>query len=386
MANLSPSKERIFLSAPHMGGREQDYVKQAFDTNWIAPLGENVDRFEQGLSSLCEELPVVALSSGTAALHLALQLVGVCAGDTVLCQSFTFCASANPIRYLGATPVFIASERKTWNISPEALEEAIRAQVAKGKRPKAIVIVHLYGRPALIDEILAVANKYDVPVVEDAAESLGSTYKGRPTGVFGRYGVLSFNGNKIITTSGGGALICPSKLEAEQAKHLATQARDPAPFYLHSQIGYNYRLSNVCAGIGRGQLEVLATRVLQKRAVFERYREILKSYAEIEFSPSGPDFVENRWLTTVTILPEVARNIDLIAVLAKLNSLNIECRPLWKPMHTQPVFADYEYFGDDVESGLFARGLCLPSSTSMKAEQQEFVADALVSTLGFKAR
>lgn len=383
MQKLIPFPKRLYLSAPHMGGSELEYVHHAFDTNWIAPLGENVDRFESELSEFYESRPMVALCSGTAALHLALQLAGVGPGDTVLCQSFTFCASANPICYLGASPVFVGSENLTWNMSPGALEDAICSLISKGKRPKAVVVVNLYGRPALIRELLAITTKYEIPVIEDAAESMGSTYDGRPTGVFGHFGIVSFNGNKIITTSGGGALICPSKKEADSAKHLATQARDPAPYYLHSRIGFNYRLSNVCAGIGRGQLEILKTRVKQKRAIYERYMELLKPFGEIEFLPSIAGCFENRWLTTITIEESAATNVNLYGVLSKLNELNIECRPLWKPLHTQPVFSNTEYFGDNTESGLFARGLCLPSSTSMTPDEQMFVVEALVQMLGF---
>lgn len=381
---LIRQKKRIFLSAPHMGNKEIEYINKAFDTNWIAPLGENVDQFERALSQRCEGRDVVALSSGTAALHLALARAGVRHGDYVLCQSFTFCASANPIVYLGATPVFIGSEAQTWNACPQAFEDAVKKLIARGRSPKAFVYVHLYGVPAKIDELNAIARKYDIVMIEDAAESLGSTYKGKQTGTFGDYGVLSFNGNKIITTSGGGALICPSREEYDKVKFLSTQAREPAPYYLHQEIGYNYRLSNICAGIGRGQMEVLDQRVAARRDVYSRYIELLRNYSEIEFLPELAENFSNRWLTTITLEKSFAEKTPVFQLLERLETLNIECRPLWNPLHLQPVFKECEYYGDRREEDLFRRGLCLPSCSSMTVLEQEDVVEALLTFAGLK--
>lgn len=360
-----------------MGGTEIKYIQHAFDTNWIAPLGPNVDGFEHDLEKyLGQEVSVAALSSGTAAIHLALIILGVKAGDEVLCQSMTFSASANPIVYLGATPVFIDSEQATWNMSPTYLKEAIEDRIAKGKKPKAIILVHLYGMPALIDEIVEISQQYKIPIIEDAAEAVGSTYKKRPLGTFGEMGILSFNGNKIITTSGGGALISKNIDWIKKARFLSTQARDQAPHYQHSEIGYNYRISNVLAGIGRGQMEVLAQRVAQRRFNYEYYKNALSSIKEITFlEEPGNDFYSNRWLTT--LLFESAGTAHKVYDI--LNKLNIESRPLWKPMHLQPVFESYPYYGHSICNNLFERGLCIPSGSNLKEEDLKKVVVGIVS-------
>jgi dTDP-4-amino-4,6-dideoxygalactose transaminase len=336
---LTGNKTKVWLSSPHMGGSEAIFVKEAFDTNWIAPLGPLVDGFEKDIAMfLGNEVEVAALSSGTAAIHLALIMLGVKAGDEVICQSFTFSASANPIAYLGATPIFIDSEEETWNMSPAFLELAIRDRLKKGKKPKAIIPVHLYGMPARMKEIMEVANQFDIPVIEDAAEALGSTYHDQAAGTFGRMGILSFNGNKIITTSGGGALVARDPELIVKARFLATQARDPAPHYQHSQIGYNYRMSNVCAGIGRGQMEVLSQRVEQRRSNYERYAEELSGVPGVEFLPEPEGSFSNRWLTTILVDPEHTGGVTREDIRLALEKENIESRPLWKPMHMQPVF------------------------------------------------
>jgi dTDP-4-amino-4,6-dideoxygalactose transaminase len=364
---MTPPK-KIWLSSPHMSGRELPYVQEAFAGNWIAPLGPNVDAFERELCAATGAAHAAALSSGTAALHLALVMLDVGPGDVVLCQTFTFSASANPIVYQGATPVFIDSEPDTWNLSPEALEEALRYYASRGKRPKAVIGVHLYGMPAKIDEILAICARYEVPFVEDAAEALGATYRGQNAGTFGRLSVLSFNGNKIITTSGGGALLSAEESLVTKARFLATQARDAAPHYEHSQIGYNYRMSNVCAGIGRGQLEVLAERVAQRRANFEQYHQKLSGLPGLSFQPEAAGSFSNRWLTGILIDPVQTRGITSETVRLALEKENIEARPLWKPMHMQPVFAEAPYFGGSVAAELFANGLCLPSGSNLSPE------------------
>jgi dTDP-4-amino-4,6-dideoxygalactose transaminase len=375
MQSSNKQRERIYLSAPHMSGREQEYIDSAFSKNWVAPLGPNVDLFEKRLSEIHENRSVVALSSGTAALHLALIGAGVSNGDYVLCQSFTFCASANPIKYLGATPIFIGSEKESWNMSPEFLREGLISLRKVGIHPKAIVVTHLYGAPADMDAIRTIAQEFDSTVVEDAAESLGSFYRDRPAGTLARWGVLSFNGNKIITTSGGGALICPDEATAHAMKHLATQARDPAPYYLHTKIGFNYRLSNICAGIGCGQLEVLKERVARRRNNFDFYRDRLGGAEGIDFRDSVTGCFENRWLSTVLLSKSILDQTPLLEGLRKLDESNIECRPLWKPLHTQPVFSGTRYFGDRLEEDLFARGLCLPSSSFLDQEHLERVVD-----------
>ena len=368
-------QEKIWLSSPHMGGGEQKYVQQAFDTNWVAPLGPNVNGFEQDLQNyLQQNIAVAALSSGTAALHLALVLLGVQAGDEVICQSMTFSASANPICYQGATPVFVDSEPETWNICPVALEEAIVDRIAKGKKPKAIIAVHLYGMPFKVTEVMAVANKYEIPLIEDAAEALGSTYNGQACGTFGTFGVLSFNGNKIITTSGGGALISAHKELKEKAVFLATQARDVAPHYQHSHVGYNYRMSNICAGIGRGQMEVLDRHIALRREMNAFYRDLLgKVEGVTTFTEPSARYHSNHWLTAIVVQEDKAGKTATDLRLA-LEQANIESRPLWKPMHLQPVFEKYPYYGGTVAENLFASGLCLPSGSNLQADEKERIA------------
>lgn len=380
--------KKIWLSLAHMGGREQDFIKEAFDTNWVVPLGPNVDAFEGALShylSAKDEDPkhVVALSAGTASLHLALIQLGVKAGDEVICQSFTFAASANPIVYQGATPVYVDSEADTWNMCPKALEEAISDRIAKtGKKPKAIIPVHLYGMPAQMAEINAIARKYEIPVIEDAAEALGSRYKGLACGTFGEFGVLSFNGNKIITTSGGGALVCHTAEEANHTKFLATQARDNAPHYQHTQIGYNYRLSNICAGIGRGQMLVLDEHVNRRREINAWYREALQDIPGISFQtePSA-DYHSNYWLTSILVDPAKTDGKTREDLRLAMNDANIETRPLWKPMHLQPVYADAPYYGGKVAEELFDNGLCLPSHPMLTEEDLNRIVGVIKDTL-----
>lgn len=374
------SNSKIYLSSPHMGGDELAFVHQAFDTNWIAPLGPNVDGFEQDLCAYTGAQHAAALSAGTAALHLALILLGVQAGDEVLCQSFTFSASANPIVYQGATPIFIDSETDTWNISPELLEEAIQDRLKKGKKPKALILVHLYGMPAKLNEILRICQQYDIPVIEDAAEALGSSYYGKAVGTFGVMGVLSFNGNKIITTSGGGALIANEEGLIQQARFLATQARDAAPHYQHSVIGYNYRMSNVCAGIGRGQMMVLDQRVAQRRANYAFYHQALSNLPGIQFLDEPTGFFSNRWLTCLTINPEQA-SVSREQIRLALEKENIESRPLWKPMHLQPVFEGCPAYVNGVSEDLFNRGLCLPSGSNLTSEQLSAIVELVRVTL-----
>lgn len=356
---------KIWLSSPHMGGTEKNYVQDAFDTNWIAPLGPNVNGFENDISLfLGEDIHVAALSSGTAGLHLGLVLLGVKAGDEVICQSMTFSASANPIAYVGAKPVFVDSEPDTWNMCPKLLEQAIKARLDKGITPKAIIPVHLYGMPAKMDEIMEVARNYGIPVLEDAAEALGSSVNGKKCGTFGDIGVLSFNGNKIITTSGGGALVSANAGVVKEARFLSTQARDEAPHYQHSKIGYNYRISNLCAGVGRGQMEVLAQRVQQRRDNFQQYYNKLGTMRGIHFVTEPAGYFSNRWLTTILINPAKAgfTREDLRLALEKDN---IESRPLWKPMHLQPVFDGCAFYGNGTSENLFVQGLCLPSGSNL---------------------
>ncbi len=368
--------KRIWLSLAEMGGEEQRFIKEAFDTNWVVPLGPNVDGFEEDLKAYLEreDKHVVALSSGTAALHLGLVMLGVGQGDEVLCQSFTFSASANPIVYQGATPIFVDSELDTWNMDPIALREAIEDRIAQtGRKPKAIVPVHLYGMPAKMDEIQCIAQEYNIPVLEDAAEAIGSTYKGAYCGTLGTYGALSFNGNKMITTSGGGALVCPSEEEAKRVLFYATQARDTAPHYQHSYIGYNYRLSNVCAGIGRGQMLVLEEHIAKRRHNHRVYKELLEGVAGISVMDNpSTDFDSNFWLTCIVINSEEA-GFDREALRLALETENIESRPLWKPMHLQPVFASSPFYGGNVSEQLFDNGLCLPSGSSLQKEDLERV-------------
>jgi dTDP-4-amino-4,6-dideoxygalactose transaminase len=364
-------KSKIWLSSPHLGGNEQSYVKEAFDTNWVAPLGFNVDNFEKDLSTfLAGDVHVTALSSGTAALHLALILLGVEPGDEVICQSMTFSASANPIKYLGADPVFVDSEPTTWNMSPFYLEKAIKARMETGKKPKAIIPVHLYGMPANMPEIQRIAGEYNIPIIEDAAEALGSSIGGRKCGTFGDMSILSFNGNKIITTSGGGALVSASKTYTDKAFFLATQARDNAPHYQHSEIGYNYRLSNICAGIGRGQMEVLPSRVRTRRSIYDMYRKRYDMHPGISFVDEPDTYFSNRWLTTILVDPQEA-GFDRETLRMAFEADNIESRPLWKPMHLQPVFADCVFYGNGTSDKLFANGLCLPSGSNLTNDDFE---------------
>lgn len=376
-------KEKIWLSSPHMGGNEQVYVQQAFDTNWIAPLGPHVDGLEKDLAAFTGSKAVAALSSGTSAIHLALILLGVKAGDEVICQSFTFSASANPIVYQGAIPVFIDSEKDSWNMSPEFLRKAIEDRIAMGSKPKAIIPVHLYGMPAKMEAIMAIAQEFNIPVIEDAAEALGSTINGKACGTFGDMGILSFNGNKIITTSGGGALISDTDAYITKARFLATQARDPAPHYQHSFIGYNYRMSNVCAAIGRGQMEVLPQRVAQRRRNHAYYLQALGTIPGISFLPEPEGCFSNRWLTTILADPAKTGGITREDIRLALDKENIESRPLWKPMHLQPVFSSNSFFyGDGCSEKLFEQGLCLPSGSNLTVADLERVLSVIRSLFG----
>lgn len=362
-----------------MGGNEQKFVNEAFDTNWIAPLGPNVDNFEKDLATYLKINAVAALSAGTAAIHLALILAGVEADDEVIVSSFTFSATANPVVYQHATPIFVDSEPDTWNMSPELLEEAIKDRIQKGKKPKAIIAVHLYGMPAKIDQIMQIAEKYDIPVIEDAAEALGSKFNGKSTGTFGKMGILSFNGNKIITTSGGGALVSDDSELIKKSRFLSTQARDNAPHYQHSQIGYNYRMSNIVAGIGRGQMEVLDLRVKQRRDNYKFYKEIFKNTKGISFLDEPDErFFSNYWLTTILIDSDKAgfSNTDLRLA---FEAENIESRPLWKPMHLQPVFENYPAYLNGVSEELFSKGLCLPSGTNLSDIDKKRIIDVIKS-------
>jgi dTDP-4-amino-4,6-dideoxygalactose transaminase len=370
---MNPSK--IWLSSPHMGGNEQKYVQEAFDANWVAPLGPNVTGLENDIQNYLKEgAEVAALSSGTAALHLALILAGVKAGDEVICQSMTFSASANPILYLGAIPVFIDSEEETWNLCPVALEEAIKDRILKGKKPKAIIGVHLYGMPFNVEAIVAISTKYEIPLIEDSAEALGSTYKGQKCGTFGAFGVLSFNGNKIITTSGGGALVTKTKENKEKAVFFATQSRDNAPHYQHSEIGYNYRMSNICAGIGRGQMEVIDARVSQRREMHLFYQEIFKQNSVVKvFNEPSNDYFSNHWLSAIVLASYEQREALRLA----LEACNIESRPLWKPMHLQPIFEKYPYYGTKVSETLFEKGLCMPSGSNLTDAERDRIAEVI---------
>lgn len=370
-------KPRILLSYVHMGGTERDWVEKAFESEWIVPLGPNVDEFEHRLEKYLGAPNVVALSAGTAAIHLALVALGVGSGDEVICQSFTFAASANPIKYQGADPVFVDSEPDTWNMSPDALEEAIIDRKKQtGHYPKAIIPVYLYGMPAKMDEIRAIADKYGIPIVEDSAEALGSEYKGKKCGTLGNYGCLSFNGNKIITTSGGGALVCHSKEEADRVKFYATQAREQRPYYYHETIGYNYRLSNVSAGIGCGQMDVLQPHVELRRAIHDFYTKELAEIdgLSVQQNPST-DFNSNFWLSTVLIDQKTGKDPESLRQF--MLDAGVETRRLWRPMHMQPVFADAPYYGGTTCETLFDRGLCLPSGSGLKEEELRYVADKI---------
>ena len=358
--------KKIWLSSPHMGDNEFKYVTEAFDLNWIAPVGPHLNDFEKNLSKISEGKHIAALGSGTSAIHLALILLGVECGDEVICSTFTFSASANPIVYQGAKPIFVDSELDTWNMCPDSLRITLKERVNLGKKPKAIIVVHLYGMPAKMNEIISIANEYDIPIVEDAAEGLGSTYFNRPLGSLTEFGIYSFNGNKIITTSGGGALISSDEDSIKKAKFLATQARDNAPHYEHSHIGFNYRLSNVSAAIGLGQLEVLQERVERRRVIFEYYQQELSDIKEISFVEEPEGFYSNRWLTTVLISEDSKVSREDLRI--HLESDNIESRPLWKPMHLQPIFSSCDFYGSDNAEFLFKYGLCLPSGSNMKNE------------------
>lgn len=369
---------RIFLSIPHLGGEEMKWIEDAFKDSWVVPLGPNVDEFERRLGNYLNSHNVVALSAGTAALHLGLVALGVQSGDEVICQTFTFSASANPIKYQGATPVFVDSEPDTWNMCPKALEEAIidRKKVT-GKYPKAIIPVHLYGMPAKMKEIIEIANKYNIPILEDAAEALGSSYCGKMCGTFGNYGALSFNGNKIITTSGGGALICPDDTADKHIKFLATQARENKPYYYHNTIGYNYRLSNISAGIGCGQMEVIEQHVQRRKAIHNLYTELLKDLdgINVKQNPSN-DFNSNFWLTTITFEDKCGFTPEDLRL--ALETQNIESRWLWRPMHMQPVYQDAPYYGGNCAETLFNSGLCLPSGSSLHDEDIHRVANTII--------
>lgn len=411
--------KRIYLCLAHMSGNEMKYIQEAFDTNWVVPLGPNVNAFEQDLKEFCgvEGKEVVALSAGTAAVHLALLACGVGPGDEVLVQTFTFCASSHPATYLGATPVFVDSEPETWNMDPQLLEKAIVDRIEKtGKKPKAIVPVYLYGMPAKIDEILAVAAKYDIPVVEDAAEGLGSRYKGRVCGTFGRYGVLSFNGNKMITTSGGGALICPDAAAKQEIMYYATQAREAYPYYQHEHIGYNYRMSNICAGIGRGQMTVLDAHIRHHQHVAALYKELLKNVPGITLHENpSTDYDSNYWLNTIlldadlkvkgqehayevavqgavggaagvthaakTLRTDCEPNANVEAMRMALDAAGVESRPLWKPMHKQPVYAKNPAYVNGVSEALFKRGLCLPSGPCVMDEDVRYIVEQIKASI-----
>ena len=360
------SNKKIWLSSPHLSDNERKYVNEAFDSNWIAPVGPHINSFEEKISKFSNDCHVAVLNSGTAAIHLALILLDVRIGDNVLCSSFTFAASTNPIVYLGAKPVFIDSEKDTWNMCPILLENAIIELSLKDEKPKAIILVHLYGYPAKMNEILAISKKYSIPLIEDAAEAIGSSYNGIPLGTFGDLGVFSFNGNKIITTSSGGAILSSNKKFIDKAKFLSTQARDEYPHYEHSEIGYNYRMSNICAAIGLGQIEVLKERVDKRRYIFDFYKEKLSDIKEIKFVDDVPGFYSNRWLTTILFKKNAAINKESMRL--HLLKDNIESRPLWKPMHLQPVFKKYQVFENGISEDLFDRGLCLPSGSNMNEE------------------
>lgn len=411
-------RNRIYLCLAHMSGEEQKFIQEAFDTNWVVPLGPNVNGFEADLEAFVgEQKRVVALSAGTAAVHLALIACGVQAGDEVICQSFTFCASANPIKYLGGTPVFVDSEAETWNMSPELLEETIKERIAKtGRKPKAIVLVYLYGMPAKIAEIMAIADRYDIPVIEDAAEGFGSRFDGRACGTFGRYGVLSFNGNKMITTSGGGALICPDEQSKQQIMFFATQARESYPYYQHEQVGYNYRMSNICAGIGRGQMTVAQQHIDHHKHICALYKELLSEVEGVTLHENpSPRYDSNYWLCTILLDPslrvvgeesayaeavqgavggaagvthaaastrtdcEPNRNVEAMRI--ALDKAGIEARPLWKPMHRQPLYADAPAYVNGVSESLFAQGMCLPSGPCVSDDDVRYIVENIKSAI-----
>lgn len=369
---------KIYLSPPHMSGREMKYIQKAFDSNWIAPVGPNIDAFEEELCRYTDSRHALAVSSGTAALHLALLSLGIGPRDIVLCQSLTFVATANPIMYVGATPVFIDSEPVSWNLCPNALEDAIVHYVEAGHKPKAIIIVHLYGMPAMMDEILYLCRKYEIPLIEDAAEALGSDYKGRKAGTFGDIGILSFNGNKIITTSGGGALLSGNEKYMERARFLATQAREPVSHYEHHEVGYNYRMSNVCAGIGRGQLEVINERVAQRRANFQFYLNSLGKIPGISFQSGSAGMFSNRWLTALVV---ESQKTSPLQIQKALSECGIETRPLWKPMHRQKIYKTLPRFGGSVSENLCNHGVCLPSGSNLSDFELMEITSKLIAVL-----
>ncbi|CAD0009798.1 pyridoxal phosphate-dependent aminotransferase [Flavobacterium chungangense] len=373
------TNKRIFLSLSKQSGFEQKYIQKALEDNWITSGGPNVNDFEKVLKNyLDDKIFVTALNSGTSAIHLALILLGVGIGDEVICQSLTFSASANPILYQGAIPVFVDSETETWNICPKSLEIAIQDRISKGKKPKAIIAVHLYGNPYKVDEIHTIAKRYEIPVLEDSAEALGSTYKGKKCGTFGTYGVLSFNGNKIITTSSGGVLISNSQSSKEKAIFYATQSKDKAIHYEHSQIGYNYRMSNVCAGIGLGQMEILKQNIIARREINSFYERIFKNIDEIHFfQVTNNDCFSNYWLSTILVEPNEKKNIDRESLRLAFENANIECRPIWKPMHLQPLFSNYPYYGNNVAEYLFERGLCLPSGSYLTNHEKDRIKEVI---------
>ncbi|EDT27936.1 putative perosamine synthetase [Clostridium perfringens CPE str. F4969] len=380
---MSEENKRIYLASPHMGGLEEVFVKEAFDTNWIAPLGANVDGFEKELSEYVGSKTGAALASGTAAIHMALKAVGVKKGDKVFCSSLTFAASCNPIIYEGGIPVFIDSEPESHNMSPVALEKAFKAYEEKGEMPKAVIVVNLYGQSADMDKIIEICKKYNVPIIEDAAESLGATYKGKHSGTFGEYGIYSFNGNKIITTSGGGMLVSNNEEGIAKVRFWSTQARDKARHYEHTELGYNYRMSNIVAGIGRGQLRVLEDRIDKKKEIFETYKEAFKEIEDIEMMPVCEYGEPNYWLTTITLNENSkVKPLDIILALEKEN---IESRPIWKPMHIQPYYKEYEFYSHNdeeeisVSEDIFNRGVCLPSDTKMTDKEQERVIEIIKS-------
>lgn len=378
------NNKKIWLSSSHLEGNEQKFVQEAFEANLLTSEGSNLNGFEYDLENyLGNQSHVGALSSGTAAIHLGLILLGVQAGDAVICQSMTFSASANPILYLGATPIFIDSETDTWNLCPIALEEAITDSMAKGRKPKAIIAVHLYGVPYQIEVVRAVADQYGIPILEDSAEALGSRYKGQRCGTFGDIGVLSFNGNKIITTSGGGAIVTKTKALKDKALFFATQSRDNAPHYQHSEIGYNYRMSNICAGIGRGQMEVLDAHVALRRKMHDFYVDLFAAIAGVTvFTVPNSDYFANYWLSAIIVEPQLTHGIDREAMRLAFENENIECRPLWKPMHLQPIFAKYPYYGNRIAETLFEKGLCLPSGSNVTEEERGRIAAVVKSIFG----
>jgi pyridoxal phosphate-dependent aminotransferase EpsN len=386
---MEKNKEKIYLSPPHMSGNEQKYIKSAFDMNWIAPLGPNVDSFEKEIASLLGVSDALAVSSGTAAIHLALKLLDVKSGDRVFCSTLTFVASANPILYQGAEPVFIDSEPETWNMSPEALERALMDAAIQGKLPKAVIVVHLYGQSAKMDEILDLCNRYNIPVIEDAAESLGSTYKGKASGTMGAFGIYSFNGNKIITTSGGGMLVSNDVEAMNKARFLATQAKDPAPYYQHSQMGFNYRMSNILAGIGRAQLQILEKRVSSRRAIFNKYTNLLSDLPGFYFMKELENTLANRWLTTLLIDEDTA-GISSETLIKFLTEENIEARHVWKPLHMQPLFNNALYYShsenQNVAEDLFKKGICLPSGSGMTEQQQKRVINCITNSIALNVK